>query len=299
MSEIPVHSRPRRLAEWLNPTGAKKVHSLIDKVYQRKNLERAWERVRANRGSGGVDGQSLEAYGAQLDQQLDRLQQKLREQTYQPQPVRQAPIPKAGGKPGEVRMLGVPTVSFHTLRMASFVERPRRYPKLTSSNTGSKIGSSRLSSACCSGSNTGPKQTASWRNSGNGWQSSDWSYTQARRAGSSSGDSPSKTGNEEERKSLKTFDFLRFTHICAKNRNGNYVINDSAVAAGSKPSRPKKLPELGANEPTYGSTAPVAVGISVTRYPRTDPHERFYRMRLLSKSCGRFWPVFRFPKACR
>ena len=32
MSEIPVHSRPRRLVDWINPTGAKKVHSLIDKV---------------------------------------------------------------------------------------------------------------------------------------------------------------------------------------------------------------------------------------------------------------------------
>ena len=83
MSEIPVHSRPRRLAEWLNPTGARKVHSLIDKVYQRKNLQMAWGRVRANRGSGGVDGQSLEAYGAQLDQQLDRLRQELKEESYQ------------------------------------------------------------------------------------------------------------------------------------------------------------------------------------------------------------------------
>ena len=43
-SEIPVHFRPRRLADWLNPTEARKVHSLIDKVYQRKNLEKAWER---------------------------------------------------------------------------------------------------------------------------------------------------------------------------------------------------------------------------------------------------------------
>ena len=60
MSEKPVHSRPRRLADWINPTGAKKVHSLIDKVYKRKNLEMAWEKVKANRGSGGVDGQSLE-----------------------------------------------------------------------------------------------------------------------------------------------------------------------------------------------------------------------------------------------
>src|SRR6266496_3094136 len=62
MSEIPVHSRPRRLVDWINPTGARKVHSLIDKVYQRKNLEMAWEMVKANRGSGGVDGQSLAGF---------------------------------------------------------------------------------------------------------------------------------------------------------------------------------------------------------------------------------------------
>ena len=109
MSEIPVHSRPRRLADWINPTGAKKVHSLIDKVYQRKNLEMAWEKVKANRGSGGVDGQSLEGFAAQLDQQLDRLHRELKEDVYRPQPVRQVQIPKAG-KPGEFRTLGIPTI---------------------------------------------------------------------------------------------------------------------------------------------------------------------------------------------
>ena len=109
MSETPVHRRPRRLANWINPTDAKKVHSLIDKVYKRKNLEMAWEKVKANRGSGGVDGQTLKAFGEQLDPQLDRLQSELTEQTYKPQPVRQVPIPKAG-KPGEVRTLGVPTI---------------------------------------------------------------------------------------------------------------------------------------------------------------------------------------------
>ncbi|MHC1725086.1 MAG: hypothetical protein AB9866_03545 [Syntrophobacteraceae bacterium] len=50
---------PRRLADWLNPTGAKKVDSLVHKVYRRKNLELAWEKVRRNKESGGVDGQSL------------------------------------------------------------------------------------------------------------------------------------------------------------------------------------------------------------------------------------------------
>jgi RNA-directed DNA polymerase len=110
VSEIPLHFRPRRLADWLNPTEAGKVHSLIDKVYQRKNLERAWERVKANRGSGGVDGQTLDAYGAQLHEQLERLHRELKDDAYQPQPVRQAAIPKVRGKPGEQRMLGVPTV---------------------------------------------------------------------------------------------------------------------------------------------------------------------------------------------
>src|SRR6266581_6629586 len=109
MSEIPVHFRPRRLVDWINPTGARKVHSLVDKVYKRKNLEMAWEKVKANRGSGGVDGQNLEAFAAQLDQQLERLQSELKEDVYQPQPVRQVQIPKAG-KPGEFRTLGIPTI---------------------------------------------------------------------------------------------------------------------------------------------------------------------------------------------
>jgi len=92
MSEIPVHSRPRRLVDWINPTGARKVHSLIDKVYQRKNLEMAWEMVKANRGSGGVDGQSLAGFAAQLD----RLHRELKEDVYRPQPVRQVQIRRRG-----------------------------------------------------------------------------------------------------------------------------------------------------------------------------------------------------------
>jgi hypothetical protein len=59
MSEKPVRDRPRRLADWLNPTGDKKVHSLVDKVYKRWNLEDAWLRVKSNGGAGGIDGQTL------------------------------------------------------------------------------------------------------------------------------------------------------------------------------------------------------------------------------------------------
>ena len=109
LGERPEHRRPRRLADWLNPTGERKVHSLIDKVYKPKNLSMAWDRVRANRGSGGVDGESLEAFAEQLDERLGQLHDDLRHDTYVPLPVRRARIPKSGG-PGEYRELGIPAI---------------------------------------------------------------------------------------------------------------------------------------------------------------------------------------------
>ena len=81
----------------------------MDKVYKRKNLEMAWEKVKANRGSGGVDGQTLETFEVQLEQQLERLHRELKEDSYQPLPVRQHRIPTQG-KPIEFRMLGIPAI---------------------------------------------------------------------------------------------------------------------------------------------------------------------------------------------
>jgi len=109
LSEKPVRSHPRRLVDWINLTGDKKVHSLIDKVYKRKNLEMAWEKVKENRGSGGIDGQSLDDFGVQLNQQLERLHQELKEDIYRPLPVRQHLIEKRD-KPGEYRRLGIPAI---------------------------------------------------------------------------------------------------------------------------------------------------------------------------------------------
>ena len=109
LCERPRSQRPRRLADWLNPTGERKVHSLVDKVYQRKNLELAWCKVKRNAGAAGVDGQTMEAFEVRLDAHLDRLQRELRDQTYEPQPVKQHLIPKAG-QPGQLRPLGIPTI---------------------------------------------------------------------------------------------------------------------------------------------------------------------------------------------
>ena len=71
LSERPGHHGPRRLVHWLNPAGERKVHSLVDKMYKRKNLEVAWEKVKRNRGAGGVDGEDLAAFEASLDANLE------------------------------------------------------------------------------------------------------------------------------------------------------------------------------------------------------------------------------------
>jgi len=108
-SERPRSDRPRRLSGWLNPTGERKVHSLVDKVYKRKNLELAWKRVKRNQGAGGIDGQTLDEFEAQLDAHLDRLHEELKNEAYRPLPVRQKLIPKAG-QPGKFRPLGIPAI---------------------------------------------------------------------------------------------------------------------------------------------------------------------------------------------
>jgi group II intron reverse transcriptase/maturase len=107
--EKPLCQRPRRLADWLNPDGQRKVHSLVDKVYQPKNLREAWEKVKANRGSGGIDGQSLGEFEQGLEEHLGRLHEELRTDRYQPLPVKRVKIPKTD-KPGEKRPLGIPVV---------------------------------------------------------------------------------------------------------------------------------------------------------------------------------------------
>jgi group II intron reverse transcriptase/maturase len=81
----------------------------VDKVYQRKNLEMAWERVRANGGAGGIDGQSIEEFEKVRDQELDRLHEALKDDTYRPLPVREHLIPKPG-QPGKYRPLGIPVI---------------------------------------------------------------------------------------------------------------------------------------------------------------------------------------------
>ena len=65
--------------------GKKKVHSLIDKVFSRKNLELAWEKVKKNRGSAGIDEVTIGQFEARKEYYLELLHRKLRDGTYQPE----------------------------------------------------------------------------------------------------------------------------------------------------------------------------------------------------------------------
>lgn len=81
----------------------------MDKVYKLKNLELAWQKVKRNKGAGGIDGESLEEFEANLMGNLERLHSELKSDTYRPLPVRQKMIPKPG-QPGKYRPLGIPTI---------------------------------------------------------------------------------------------------------------------------------------------------------------------------------------------
>jgi RNA-directed DNA polymerase len=93
----------------------KKWYSLIDKVYRLDNLEKAYQAVRANKGAPGIDGETVEAFGQNLEQRLVQLHHELRTGTYEPQPVKRVEIPKPDGS---MRPLGIPTVRDRVVQQA-------------------------------------------------------------------------------------------------------------------------------------------------------------------------------------
>ncbi|WP_205624075.1 group II intron reverse transcriptase/maturase [Marinobacterium rhizophilum] len=97
----------RMLAALANGVKGNKWFSLIDKVYHPHTLERAWQKVRRNRGASGVDGQSIERFSARQEIYLDELSAALKSGLYRPEAVRRVEIPKSDGK---TRPLGIPTV---------------------------------------------------------------------------------------------------------------------------------------------------------------------------------------------
>ena len=87
---------------------AHKAHSLIGQVYDPQNLARAWERVKRNKGAGGVDGMTIARFEENQDRYLGHLHQRLKDGSYRPRPVRRVEIDKPGTR--TKRPLGIPTI---------------------------------------------------------------------------------------------------------------------------------------------------------------------------------------------
>jgi retron-type reverse transcriptase len=72
-------------------------YSLYDRMLSYERLRKGFLRVKSARGAAGVDGQSIEDFSEELEQNLAILVKELREKTYRPLPVKRVEIPKAGG----------------------------------------------------------------------------------------------------------------------------------------------------------------------------------------------------------
>jgi RNA-directed DNA polymerase len=84
--------------------------NLMEEVTGRDNLNRAFRRVRSNKGAAGVDGMTVDELSAWIASHKDEFIASLLDGSYRPQSVRGVEIPKAGGPSAGVRQLGIPTV---------------------------------------------------------------------------------------------------------------------------------------------------------------------------------------------
>src|SRR6202040_2801823 len=97
------------------PESPAATEQLMEEVCDRENLQRAWKRVRRNKGSPGVDGMTIDDAKDYLREHWPSIRSQLLAGTYQPQPVKRVEIPKPDGG---VRKLGVPCVVDRLIQQA-------------------------------------------------------------------------------------------------------------------------------------------------------------------------------------
>ncbi len=98
----------------------RRFHALYDKVWRKDFLFKAWQQVRRNGGSAGVDRetfQDIAEYG--VERWLGELARDLKEGTYTPRAVRQVLIPKK--EPGKFRPLGIPCIRDRVVQMSALL----------------------------------------------------------------------------------------------------------------------------------------------------------------------------------
>ena len=99
------------MTETMNP----ETTTLIERLVERENMNRAYKRVKANKGSAGVDGMTVDELKGWVHANWDRVKGELLVGRYRPQAVRGVEIPKASGWK---RQLGIPTVMDRLIQQA-------------------------------------------------------------------------------------------------------------------------------------------------------------------------------------
>lgn len=94
----------------------RKFFQLIDKVYETKNLEESWKKVKDNKGCAGVDEQSISDFQKQSEMYLREIQRVLKSRTYKSMPTLRKLIPK---DKNNMRPLGIPTVKDRIVQQAT------------------------------------------------------------------------------------------------------------------------------------------------------------------------------------
>ncbi len=106
--------------------------SLMEKVADPLNLQKAYRRVKANAGKGGVDGMEVKELGQWLSKNMQTMRVQLLEGHYTPSPVRGVHIPKPQGG---YRQLGIPTVTDRLVQQANHQVLSARYEKIFSTRS--------------------------------------------------------------------------------------------------------------------------------------------------------------------
>src|SRR2546427_5298559 len=97
---------------------------LMEEVCERENCWQAYKRVKANKGSPGIDGRKVGDLSGYLKQHWPSIREQLLRGTYKPQPVRRVEIPKPDGG---VRKLGIPTALDRFIQQAVMQVLQRRW----------------------------------------------------------------------------------------------------------------------------------------------------------------------------
>jgi len=106
--------------------------SLMEEVCERENCKQALKRVKANKGSPGVDGMTVHELPGYLHQHWPAIREQLLSGTYRPQPVKRVEIPKPDGG---VRKLGIPTVRDRFIQQAVLQVLQKRWDRTFSDHS--------------------------------------------------------------------------------------------------------------------------------------------------------------------